>query len=90
MLISNAFWRRRESNPRPEKPTAMKNHLRYNKKVKNTTSKNARRRPFQPNKHRRVSKLGRKLRDLRGQIAASGEKLLSLEDLQRENLHKLQ
>jgi len=56
--------------------------------MKKAASKNGRRKATPKKETPRVSELGRRLRQLREEILASGVKPLTLEDLQRENWHK--
>jgi len=56
--------------------------------MKKAASKNGRRKATPKKETPRVSELGRRLERLRQKIVASGAKPLSVEDVQRENLHQ--
>ena len=56
--------------------------------MRKTTANNGRRRAAPKKEERPVSELGRRLEILRQKNVASGAKPLTVEDVQRENLHK--
>jgi hypothetical protein len=60
----------------------------YREGMRKTASKNGRRKSVTKKEERPVSELGRRLEILRQKNVASGAKPLTVEDVQRENLHR--